>query len=147
MNVTDTHSSATHTQPPRRGRKHRFPLLPILLTVIILGLAGAATYFYLQYNQIKNNPQAISEQETTDLVAKVGKLIALPGDETPTIATVEDKSKLAGQAFFSSVENGDKLLIYTKAQKAIIYRPSTNQIINVGPVSIDAAADGTKTEE
>lgn len=80
------------------------------------------------------------------MTEKVGKLIALPADETPTIATVEDKTKLADQAFFSAAENGDKLLIYTKAQKAIVYRPSTNQIINVGPISIDPQASGTTTQ-
>jgi len=129
---------------PVAKRKRRIRLLPVILIIIIIGLAGAATYFFVQYNTIKNNPELVTEQDTKDLTVKVGKLIVLPADETPTIATVEDKTKLSDQAFFASAENGDKLLIYTKAQKAIIYRPSTNQIINVGPLSIEQDASATK---
>jgi cytoskeletal protein RodZ len=131
----------TSSHQTRTKRKRQIRLLPIILIVLIIGLAGVATYFFLQYNAIKNNPELVTEQETKDLTTRVGKLIVLPSDETPTIATVEDKTKLTNQAFFSAAENGDKLLIYTKAQKAIIYRPSTNQIINVGPLSIEQADD------
>jgi uncharacterized protein YpmB len=133
-----------HAVVPENRRKKRFPLVPVIITIIILALAGATTYFFLQYTQLKNNPQAATEQQTQELVEKVGKLITLPSDETPTIATVEDKSKLANQAFFAQAENGDQLLIYTKAQKAVIYRPSQNKIINVGPVSIDGSQEGTQ---
>lgn len=126
-----------------KSKKRRNLVLIIVLVVLILGLAGTATYFFTEYNKIRNNPELVTQQETDDLIKKVGLIITLPADETPTIASVEDKSKLSGQAFFVNAENGDKLLIYTKAQKAIIYRPSTNKIINVGPVSIDSDTSGT----
>lgn len=71
----------------------------------------------------------------------------LPKEETPTIATISDKEKLKGQVFFDAAENGDVLFAYTTAMKAILYRPSTNKIINVAPIAINPGQDltpGTK---
>ena len=71
----------------------------------------------------------------------------LPQDEVPTVATISDKEKLAGQTFFARAENGDILFAYTTAMEAILYRPSTNKIINVAPISINQSQNlnqGTK---
>jgi hypothetical protein len=65
-----------------------------------------------------------------DILEKVGKLIDIP-NETPTVATVSDVTKLTGQEFFAKAQNGDKVIIFPKAQKAILYRPGTNKIIEV----------------
>lgn len=72
-----------------------------------------------------------------ELVEKVGKLVALPSGEEPTVATVTEREKLAGQPFFASAENGDKVLIYTKARKAILYDPDTNRVLEIAPLNID----------
>ncbi|MBI5357887.1 hypothetical protein HZB74_03515 [Candidatus Saccharibacteria bacterium] len=63
-------------------------------------------------------------------------MVEVPQGEEPTIATVQDVSKLQNQAFFKNAQNGDKVLIYSQAKKAILYRPSTDKIIEVGPVNI-----------
>lgn len=115
-------------------------ILMIGLGVIILILGIVAFYFYNQYQQIKKNPNQVAQAETDQLVAQVSKLIDLPKDETPTVATVLDKEKLKDQPFFANAQNGDKILIYTKAKKAIIFRPSQNKLINVGPIAIDQKA-------
>ncbi len=112
-------------------------ILLIGLGVVILILGVVAFYFYNQYQSIKKNPNQVAKAETEALVAEVGKLIDLPKDETPTVATVLDKEKLKDQPFFANAQNGDKILIYTKAKKAIIYRPKDNKLINVGPIAID----------
>jgi len=106
----------------------------IILAVIAI---IAAVYFYVQYSDIKaNNPQQISQQEVTDLVARVGRLIILPTDETPTIATVTDPQPLKSQAFFANAQKGDRVLIYTGAKKAILYNPTENKIVEVAPINI-----------
>lgn len=112
-------------------------ILLIGLGVVIIILGIVAFYFYNQYQSIKKNPNQVAKAETEALVAEVGKLIDLPKDETPTVATVLDKEKLKDQPFFANAQNGDKILIYTKAKKAIIYRPKDNKLINVGPIAID----------
>ena len=72
--------------------------------------------------------------------------MSVPADETPTLASVTDKTKLKDQPFFKDAENGDQILIFPQAKKAIIYRESTNKLINVGPIAITtdtAAKQGT----
>ncbi len=110
---------------------NKLALLNIASIVVIVLAIGAAVYFYLQY-QNATGAKAAAEVKAT--VKRVSQIMELPPDETPTIATVSDKSKLAQQDFFKRAENGDKVLIYAKAQKAILYRPSTNKIIDVVPV-------------
>lgn len=53
----------------------------------------------------------------------------MPTDETPTIATVVDKTKNEDDQFLKSAENGDKIIIFPKNKKKFLYRESTNQII------------------
>ena len=59
----------------------------------------------------------------------------LPQNETPTLATVSDLHALEGQAFFKNAKEGDKVLMYLRSQRAILYRPSIDRIIEVGPIT------------
>lgn len=110
-----------------------------IISLVVVAIAVlAASYFFLQYQKsqkLLQNPTAKAQAETQELLEQVGKIYALPNG-TPTVATVSDKSKLSTQAFFASAQNGDKVLIYTDAKKAILYRPSTGQVIEVGPITI-----------
>jgi len=83
-----------------------------------------------QLQTLQNNFSTEAALEGKDLISKVGGLITLPTNEEPTIATVADLSKLQGQIFFANAQLGDKILMYTNANKIILYRPSTNKIIN-----------------
>jgi len=116
---------------------------PLGLFILLIAAIAAGGYIYFQYQQtqqelskIKDNPRAIAQQEAKGLVDKVGKLIALPTGEEPTIATVTDVEKLKDQPFFAKAKNGDKVLIFTQAKRAILYRPSIDKIIDVAPVNI-----------
>ncbi len=107
--------------------------------VILVGAIVAAAYFYMQYyqtQQLLKNPTLAAQQQTKELLNRLGMLIDLPKNETPTIATVSDVSKLKDQPFFVKAQNGDKVIIYTNAKKAILYRPSENKIMEVAPVNI-----------
>ena len=122
---------------------------------IVLGLLIGAVlalipsyYFYTKYQQAQKllkDPQQASIDQTKSVVAKVGKLIALPTDETPSLATVQDKSKLKDQPFFKNAINGDKLLLFIKAKKAILYSESSNKIIEVAPINIQKPPAGSTT--
>jgi len=118
---------------------------------IVLGLVVAAAvpsyYFYSQYQKTKQllqNPSAAAQEDLQSTVNKVGILMDLPKNEVPTFAVVSDVKKLKGQTFFAHAENGDKVLIYTKSQKAILYRPSINKIIDVAPVSLGQTQNQTQ---
>jgi uncharacterized membrane protein len=131
-------------EPSVRKSKKKLNKSWIVVAALVVLLGGASIYYFAQYQHLKSNPQAVSNQETNALISQVGKLIDLPKSETPTIATVNDKSKLKGQAFFVNVQDGDKILIYTTAQKAIIFRPSEDRLINVGPIAISSSSQSTK---
>lgn len=90
------------------------------------------------------NPNLEAQKEAETLVAALGKLMELPVGETPTIATISDREKLNDQIFFKAAENGDKLFAYNTAMIAILYRPSTNKIINVAPISINQPPNGVQ---
>ena len=113
-------------------------VVAILALLVVVGF-GAAGYTYWQYSQLKNDPKAsqkASDAKVSAIKAKVAKLISIPADETPTLASVTDKTKLKDQPFFKDAENGDQILIFPQAKKAVIYRESENKLINVGPIAI-----------
>jgi len=108
-----------------------------LVVIAIAGLSFSTYYFRSQYLKVQgmvSNPQEASKNEIADIVAKISLSMVLP-EEEPTLATVLEADKLKEQPFFSKSENGDKVLIYTQAKKAILYRPSQNRIIEVSPFS------------
>jgi len=117
----------------------------IIVLIVVVAALAASAYFYNQYRveqkkaaellgKIPNT--ADSAKEAALLTESVGKLFELPSGEAPTVATVSDVGKLKNQPFFASAQNGDKVLIYSNAKKAILYRPGTNKIIEVGPVNL-----------
>ena len=108
-------------------------LAKLLLLVLILSTIGVAGFFYLKYQDALNKPSADIAAEK--LVEEIGKVVELPADEVPLIATVEDRTELYDKPFFEKAQNGDKVLVYNNAKKAFLYRPSTKKIINIGPVN------------
>lgn len=110
-------------------------LLPVLVGILII-LLGAAAYFYMQVTKLKQDPEAVAREEAEQLVSVVGKIIILPADELPTVATVSDPTKLADQAFFAKAKVGDKVLLYANARKAYLYDPKANKILEVAPINL-----------
>lgn len=122
-------------------------LILFLLIVITAAAIAFGYYFYAKYQKVLHNPDIVSNQEVSWLTERVGKLMQLPTDETPSTATVLDKDKLKDQAFFKNAENGDKILIYASNKKAILYRPSADKIIEVMPVTIDTNSNAGATTQ
>lgn len=121
-------------------------ILLFVFIILFLASAGATYYFYNQYSQLKQNPQRIAQEEAKALIRRVSELIVLPEDEQPTIATVTDIERLKDQPFFAKAKNGDKVLIYTNAKKAILYDPVSNKIVEVAPVNIGTPQAPTPPE-
>lgn len=75
--------------------------------------------------------------EVERVVAAAGKLMLLPENETPLVASIVDADVLQQeQPFYQGAQNGDQLLIYGESLRAIIYSPSRNIIVNAGPVEL-----------
>lgn len=117
------------------GSKKKGTLLVSFIALIFLcfGAMGVAVYFYVQYKNVATSKTA--ENEATRIMAVISKTIELP-EEVPTIATIDDKTKLEKSAFFTKAENGDKVLLFTNAKKAFLYRPSTEKIIDVTVINV-----------
>ena len=125
-------------EEPKKKRSVGKILFKIIIFLLLIGSIGAAVYFYMGYKRLKNNPQVAGQDEITAATSVIGKFMDLPEGETPNMATVLDKEKLKDQDFFKHAENGDQILIYVKARKAILYRPSTKRVIEFAPLSIGA---------
>lgn len=106
--------------------------------LIILGLLILCAFLFTQYRdaQKKLHPAAEVKKQTISLVGKVSKLAVLPSGETPTVATVLHADKLKDQSFFVDAQDGDKVLVFNSKKRAILYRPSSNQIVNIAPVNV-----------
>lgn len=113
----------------------------IFLLVIIAAMGLGAGFLYLYQKKWESPGLYSSEQNTTsenaeDIIKLVGVLMILPEGENPTVATVTDPKQLKDQPFFAKAKIGDKVLIYTNAKKAILYRPEINKIIEVSALNI-----------
>jgi len=115
----------------------------VVLVIVALLILTVGIYYFLQYQktqQLLKNPSLAAQVESQSLVAKVGRLMDLPEGEQPTIATVSDVTKLQDQSFFKNAKNGDKVLIYTKAKKAILYDPKEDKIVEVTVLALEPTA-------
>lgn len=108
----------------------------ILTAIIFVSALGTAGYFYYQYQQALQNPNQQTQQEIQEITQIISQYMELP-DEQANLATVTDKSKFVTQPFFQNAENDDKILIFRDAKRAILYRPSTQKIIDVAPLITD----------
>lgn len=138
--------------------KKSTPLSQIVVGLILVASLAANGFLLWQYQQhqetkdelaaaeqtielFKSNPSAAEEASVQEYIDQVSTVYDLPEDETPSIATVEDKDQLAEQPFFERAENGDVALIYPEAELAVLYRPSSGQIVNVSTLTIDDESD------
>lgn len=104
---------------------------------------GVNIYLWNKVSVLQQNPTEINDKDLKDTTEKVSKLMIIPQDETPTLATVSDPEKLKDQPFFANAKTGFKVLVYTKAQKAILYDPFLNKIVEVAPINSNAPATST----
>ncbi len=128
--------------PQKKGGFLRYLLL--VVSYVVVGVAVWQIQAQVQLDPARQ--QAKAEEEVKSIVNRVSILIEVPKDETPQVAAINDAESLAKtQAFFTNAKNGDQILIYLKEQKAYIYRPSENKIINVGPIVTDNSGAGATT--
>ncbi len=146
---------ANTPKTPKNHRDIAHIALPAVLALVLL-VVGFYAYGLNNKNQdltnknknltsqvatLNANPQIAIQKQTDELIAKIGALMDLPKGEAPTVANVTDAAAAKKQsAFFNNAENGDKVLMYVKAGQAILYRPSTNKIVLVAPLTFNADA-------
>lgn len=130
---------SVESEPPKESKKsYKKLLLPAVLGLIILVLALVAGYFYMQYQDVKKDPETAkiekNKAETQRVMDKLKASILITDKDSPTVARVEDPEKLksSNQEFYKDIQKGDYLIIYPK--RAIVYRETNDQIINIAPI-------------
>ena len=104
----------------------------VLVAGVVLGAMNLANGYWPWASE---EVRQAAEVERT--VSAVGKHILLPENETPLVATITDASTLRQeQPFYQDAIDGDQLLLYGESLRAIIYSPSRDIIVNVGPVEL-----------
>jgi len=108
-----------------------FLLILIVVLLIVAGFIGFL--YYKEKTSEPKNPVEVANEEVERIKNLVSKHIILP-EEEPAIATIVDIEALKkdNPEFYKNAQNDDKVLIFS--QKAIIYRPSQDILINVAPV-------------
>ena len=129
----------------RKRSKSKILLLASLTLVVIF--ASVAGFFFWKWQSLRSNTSVEAEVASARVLTKVGKIYALPQDEKPTVAQIQDKNKLKDQSFFDNAQNGDYLIMYTNAKLALLYREKDNRLINVGPITIQNDKADTSEQE
>lgn len=116
----------------------------IVMLLVLLNVLHSRNQLASKVDKLSSSSQHSEKDkgaaELKAVTDAVGSVYQLPAGETPTIATVSDATKVRSQAFFKNADNGDKVLLYSKAGQAILYRPSTKKIISIAPVNLNSGA-------
>lgn len=139
------------------GKSSTVKIIVALLLVVSLAANGWLFWQY-QENQdeiaqanetielFKSDPESAQRLTTQEYIDKVGRIYDLP-DEAPELAIVRDKDELDDNEFFARAENGDVLLIYPEAELVILYRPSTDRLVNTSNLTIDNQSEALDVQE
>ncbi len=145
MHAEEPHVISLKHPAPREPVRHAAPTAPVHpvrhprakqeRSVFLIAVIAVALFALIAISVAVSKSQFFASDDPEKLAARVGELILLPENEVPTVATVSDMHALEGQAFFQNAQLGDKVLMYLAAQKAVLYRPSEDLIIEVGPIT------------
>lgn len=114
--------------------------------LLVFVLLAATIYFSAAYFGAKDQlsksaaspaagPDGPDKQQIID---EISKYLELPS-ETPTFGIVSDVSQLGGEEFFKNAKSGDVVFVFTRAERGLLYRPSTHKIIEYAKVSLTDA--------
>lgn len=129
----------------------RFILIVVLVVLLIAG--GVGYYFWSRDTFDRNaittgaSGEELTDDDVAELIEAVSKHIILPQGEEPVAAKIIDVDELLKtQQFYRGAINGDILLIYQTAAKAILYSPSRDMLVNVGPIVANGEAETAPVE-
>lgn len=139
----------------RRIEMNRTTILISLLAILLTGACVGLVYMFVDVRDTQTELDKYSDpaqydelqqEQTQTVIDSVAKHILLTEDEDPMVATIVDVEALKEQnpEFYKYAKNDDNILIYST--RAIIYRSSTDMIINVAPV-MSIPQEETEQEE
>ncbi len=140
MEQTTTNSKKTRKNPLVIGLMGLVALLISCLIVVSFG------YYKEKTRKLTaQEVQEVQDKEIEILLDQVKQHILLPEDQEPSVATIMDAQALKNDSlFFQKAEDGFKVIIYS--DRAILFDPTKNIIINVGPVQLQQPIEELQSE-
>jgi hypothetical protein len=134
----DTAQSAHKSSGSKRRKSWGLLIALIVTSAVAVSASATAVVYIVKYNNLKKDPNLTAQNTKQTVVDNVSKLYDVPKEE-PTLARVSEVEKLKKeQDFFKNAQNGDYILVFPNAKLGILYRETTNKIINIGPVQTQA---------
>jgi hypothetical protein len=139
--MTDTKNS--------KPKKSRNIILVAVLIIAVLSLVWAEKsrrnavhqleQKSAQLEELKKSTENSSQDLANRVRENVSKLINLPLDPPPTVATISDVDKLReSNEFFTSANNGNYLVL--TGNRAILYDLEKNIILDVAPFQVNQSS-------
>ncbi len=125
----------------KNGQRRKRVLWSIAAGLAIVVFATLAGFFYMDSREAKADPSAAQKEQSQKVIKQVSEIYQVPTDEDPAVALIQDKDKLKDQPFYASAENGDYVIIYSRAKVALLYREKDKRLINVERVDIGSEQD------
>jgi len=128
-----------------------YKIIVVIALIATMLAVGAAAFFYNDAQDSKEqSPEVVAENnlaETEKIVSELSEILFISSDQEPTVARVEDPAVLqqSNPDFYRNIQVGDYLVLYP--QRAIIYRSSETQIINVAPIINTDQLQATQEEQ
>ncbi len=114
---------------------HKIGILALLFCALVVTGIAIGTQF--------SQPDD-AKAELRQITQKLAERVVLPSGEEPSLATVEDPSKLKDAFIAEHAQKGDKIILYPRAGKVYVYRPSAAKLVAMAPLIIDASAQQIK---
>ena len=101
---------------------------------LLLGMKLAGSRCVPEEIEAESVPNYISETEK--LLDLAGQLTNLPAEE-PYVITLQNINELKDSEFFMDAADGDRVLIFPEARRAVIYREAEHRVIVEGPIDLE----------
>jgi len=115
--------------------------LIILNIVLLIGLAGAAGYLFIENRDLNDQITLTTEEKNRRLVEEINQVFDLP-DEEPIVAVVTDVEEFKKTyGTFNNAETGDYLLFFRKARLNVLYRQDEKRVVKTANVAVPISVE------
>lgn len=117
----------------RKRKGGKFSLL-LLIAVIVLGVL-----YYNQHQELVRLKDPVlqteyAQKQVQKVIDDMKKYVVIPAEEELKLLGIINNAEILkkDQAFYTNVENGDYVFLFSKTARALIWRPSDNKVVNFG---------------
>lgn len=116
-----------------------------VFVIAIITLVVIAIYGQRKYTALIEDPSKLANQQITMIKSNIKDILDLGDDPTISpISTPEDIK--ASNPNLKDIQQGDIILFYAQAEKAIFYRPTAKRITYILGVSVPPKSEDTSTD-